>query len=265
MEIMVCVKQVPGSSNVEVDKETGVLKRDGSDSKMNPYDLYAVETALKIKEQTGAKLKAISMGPPPAQEVLKETFMMGADEAYLITDRKFGGADVLATSYTIAGGIKKAGEGKLPDLIVCGKQTTDGDTAQVGPELSEFLGIPMVPNVTKIVEVKDASIVVEMDLGHCVEVVEMTYPCLITVEKGIYTPRLPSYKLQKATADKQIPWFTLNDFEDKDEKHYGLNGSPTQVKRIFNPEPNTDRETWEGTTDEVAEKLFQKLIDMKIV
>ncbi|MBQ5859379.1 MAG: electron transfer flavoprotein subunit beta, partial [Selenomonadales bacterium] len=104
MEIMVCVKQVPGSSNVEVDKETGVLKRDGSDSKMNPYDLYAVETALKIKEQTGATLKAISMGPPPAQEVLKETFMMGADEAYLITDRKFGGADVLATSYTIAGG-----------------------------------------------------------------------------------------------------------------------------------------------------------------
>ena len=123
----------------------------------------------------------------------------------------------------------------------------------------------MVPNVTKIVEVKDASIVVEMDLGHCVEVVEMTYPCLITVEKGIYTPRLPSYKLQKATADKKIPWFTLNDFEDKDEKHYGLNGSPTQVKRIFNPEPNTDRETWEGTTDEVAEKLFQKLIDLKIV
>lgn len=133
MEIIVCIKQVPGTSKVEVDPVTGVLKRDGVDSKMNPYDLYALETAFQIKEQKGGTIKVISMGPPQATEIIKEAYMMGADEGALITDRKFAGADVLATSYTISQGIKKLGSF---DLILCGKQTTDGDTAQVGPELA---------------------------------------------------------------------------------------------------------------------------------
>ena len=141
MKIVVCIKQVPASSNVQIDPVTGVLIRDGNNTKMNPYDLYALEVALRIKEQTGATVKTITMGPPPAKDVLEESVWMGCDDGVLITDRKFGGADVVATSYTISQGIRSMGEF---DLIICGKQTTDGDTAQVGAEMAEALGIPHV-------------------------------------------------------------------------------------------------------------------------
>ena len=147
MNITVCIKQVPGSNKVEVDPVTGVLKRDGADSKMNPYDLYALETALQLKETYGGKVTVITMGPPSAEEVIKEAFSMGADEGYLMTDRKFAGADVLATAYTLSQGIRIAGDF---DVIICGKQTTDGDTAQVGPEMSEYLDIPCIANVIEI-------------------------------------------------------------------------------------------------------------------
>ena len=262
MEILVCVKQVPGTTQVEVDPVTGVLKRDGVDSKMNPYDLFAIETALRIKKDKGAIVKTITMGPPQAEKVIKESFSMGVDEGAIISDRKFGGADVLATSYTLSQGIKKISN---PDLIICGKQTTDGDTAQVGSEIAEFLNIPHVTNVTEIIEVKENSIIVEIDLPTSLEVCEITYPCLITVEKDIYQPRLPSFKLKMATKDKEIPMFTLNDFEDKDEQHYGLNGSPTQVKRIFPPTPNTDKDVLRGSSDELSEALFEKIVDLKII
>jgi electron transfer flavoprotein beta subunit len=262
MEILVCVKQVPGTSEVEVDEKTGVLKRDGIDSKMNPYDLYAIETAIKIKEDMGAKVKVISMGPPQASEIIKEAFMMGVDEGALLTDRKFAGADVLATAYTLSQGIKKIGNS---DLIICGKQTTDGDTAQVGPEIAEFLGIPHVANVRKIIEVKEDSIIVEMDMPDTIEVAEVLYPCLITVEKGIFQPRLPSFKLKIATKDKEIPFYGLKDFEDQNEMNYGLNGSPTQVLRIFPPESNTDHEMWKGTGEELSDRLFDKLKELKFV
>ncbi len=192
MEILTCIKQVPGTSEVEVDEKTGVLKRDGVDSKMNPYDLYALETALRIKKEKGSTLKVITMGPPQAKQIITESFMMGVDEGAILSDRKFAGADVLATSYTLSQGIKKLGN---PDLIICGKQTTDGDTAQVGPEIAEFLNIPHVTNVTKIIEVKDKSIVVEVDMPNTLETCEIQYPCLITVEKDIFQPRLPSFKL----------------------------------------------------------------------
>ncbi len=262
MEILVCVKQVPGTSEVEVDEKTGVLKRDGIDSKMNPYDLYAIETAIKIKEDMGAKVKVISMGPPQASEIIKEAFMMGVDEGALLTDRKFAGADVLATAYTLSQGIKKIGNS---DLIICGKQTTDGDTAQVGPEIAEFLGIPHVANVRKIIEVKEDSIIVEMDMSDTIEVAEVLYPCLITVEKGIFQPRLPSFKLKIATKDREIPFYGLKDFEDQNEMNYGLNGSPTQVLRIFPPESNTDHEMWKGTGEELSDRLFDKLKELKFV
>lgn len=262
MEILVCVKQVPGTTQVEVDPVTGVLKRDGVDSKMNPYDLFAIETALRIKKDKGAIVKTITMGPPQAEKVIKESFSMGVDEGAIISDRKFGGADVLATSYTLSQGIKKISN---PDLIICGKQTTDGDTAQVGSEIAEFLNIPHVTNATEIIEVKENSIIVEIDLPTSLEVCEITYPCLITVEKDIYQPRLPSFKLKMATKDKEIPMFTLNDFEDKDEQHYGLNGSPTQVKRIFPPTPNTDKDVLRGSSDELSEALFEKIVGLKII
>lgn len=262
MEILVCIKQVPGTSKVEVDEKTGVLKRDGVDSKMNPYDLYALETALRIKEENGGELSVISMGPPQAMDVIREAYMMGVDKGALISDRKFAGADVLATSYTISQGIRKMGN---LDLILCGKQTTDGDTAQVGPEMAEYLGIPHVANVLKILEVKEKSIVIEMDMPNTIEVAEVKFPCLLTVEKDIFQPRLPSYKKKLETKGREIQSICLNDFEDKDENKYGLNGSPTQVERIFPPSANTDRETWTGDSEEISDRLVNKLKELKYV
>ena len=147
MNILVCIKQVPGSTNVEVDPVTGVLKRDGIQSKMNPYDLYALEAALSLSESYGGKVDVITMGPPQAKEIIIEAIAMGAEGGAILSDRKFAGADVLATAYTISQGIKKMGE---YDLIICGKQTTDGDTAQVGAEVAEFLNLPNVSNVLSI-------------------------------------------------------------------------------------------------------------------
>lgn len=263
MEIVVCIKQVPGTSEVEVDEVTGVLKRDGIDSKMNPYDLYAVETAIKIKEQNGACVSVLTMGPPQAKDVIREAYMMGADKGVLLTDRRFAGADVLATSYTIAQGVKKIAQDTTVDLIICGKQTTDGDTAQVGPELAEFLNIPHIANVRKLIEVKEDSVVVEMDMPDTVEIAQIQFPCLITVEKDIFTPRLPSFRKKLETKDREIQEYTLDDFEDKNENNYGLNGSPTQVRRIFPPKGNTDHEIWTGTSDELADRICEKLIEMK--
>jgi electron transfer flavoprotein beta subunit len=260
MNILVCIKQVPETSKVEVDPVTGVLKRDGVDSKMNPYDLYALETALRIREEVGGIVKVISMGPPQAVEIIKEAYMMGADEGALLSDRRFAGADVLATSYTISQGIRKMGN---IDLILCGKQTTDGDTAQVGPETAEYLEIPHIANVIKIEEIKDKSIVVEMDMPNTIEVAEIQFPCLLTVEKDIYQPRLPSYKKKLATTDREVRMLSLKDFEDQNEKKYGLNGSPTQVERIFPPAVNTDKEIWNGSGPELAERLTDKLKELK--
>lgn len=262
MEILTCIKQVPGTTEVEVDEATGVLKRDGVDSKMNPYDLFALETALRIKKEYNATLKVITMGPPQAKQIIEESFMMGADEGAIISDRKFAGADVLATSYTISQGIKKMGN---PDIIICGKQTTDGDTAQVGPEVAEFLNIPHVTNVTKIIDVKEDSIVVEIDMPNTLEVCEVKYPCLMTVEKDIFQPRLPSFKLKMETKHREIPIYSLNDFEDKNEMNYGLNGSPTQVLKIFPPTPNTDKDILRGSSDELSEALISKLKDFKLI
>ncbi len=262
MDIFVCIKQVPGTTEVEVDEKTGVLKRDGIDSKMNPYDLYAVETAIKIKEEKKGEVTVLSMGPPQAAEIIGEAYMMGADRGALFTDMKFAGADVLATAYTLAQGIKKLGN---PDLIICGKMTTDGDTAQVGPEIAEFLDIPHVANVKKILEIKEDSIVLEMDMPHTIEIVDVKLPCLITVEKGIYQPRLPSFKRKIATKDREIPFYSLKDLDDHDEMKYGLDGSPTQVKRIFPPEANTDQEIWKGSGEELSERLVDKLGELKFL
>lgn len=262
MEVLVCIKQVPGTTKVDIDPETGVLKRSGVESKMNPYDLFALETAFRVREKMGGTINVLTMGPPQAKDIIQEAYMMGVDGGILLTDRKFGGADVLATSYTLAQAVKIIG---TPDLIICGKQTTDGDTAQVGPEIAEFLGIPHVANVRKIINLGEKSITVEMDMPETVEIQEIKYPCLITVEKDIYTPRLPSYKKKLEVINKEIRILSLNDLEDKNEKHYGLNGSATQVERVFPPKVNNDKELWEGTGEELTERLFNKLKELKFV
>ena len=259
MNIIVCIKQVPASSDVKIDPVTGVLIRDGNNTKMNPYDLYALEVALQIKEKTGAKVSALTMGPNSAMQVLQEAIWMGCDEGTVLSDRKFAGADVVATSYTISQGVKAIGD---YDLIICGKQTTDGDTAQVGPEMAEALGIPHACYVDKILEVKEKSIVVRSNLDKTLETMELQYPCLITVDKGAVTPRLPSYKRSVVFKDYQFN-ITFDNLNDKDETHYGLKGSPTQVEKMFNPDKNTNKVILKGNTDEVTKQLFDVLKDNK--
>ena len=261
MKIAVCIKQVPGATQVEIDQDTGTLKRDGVPAKMNPFDLYAIETAMRIKEATNAELTAFTMGPPQAEAVLREAFMMGADRAVLISDRRFGGADVLATGYTISQGLRAAGDF---DLIVCGRQTTDGDTAQVGAELAEFLGIPHVTNVCAICEIATDAIVADIDWPLQTARCRLPFPCLITVDKNIFEPRLPSFKLKMSTADRPIIRIGLDDLPDRDEKHYGLSGSPTRVKRIFPPDAKNGHEVW-SAADNPAEKLHTLLADRKFL
>lgn len=262
MNIVVCIKQVPISSDVEIDPKTGTLKRDGVDSKINPYDLYAIEAAMTIKEKTKAKVTAVTMGPPQAKEILKEAMMMGIDDVIILSDRKFAGADVLATAYALSQGIKKL---SAADIIICGKQTTDGDTAQIGPELAAFLNIPHAAYVSNILKVNDNSITVECDMDETIQTCRIKLPALITVGVEIGQPRLPSFRLKMQTRDKNIDIFTLNDLLDKNEDNYGLNGSPTQVIKIFPPEIRTEKETWEGDSESSTNKLVSKLIDFKLI
>jgi electron transfer flavoprotein beta subunit len=261
MHIIVCIKQVPGTSNVQVDPLTGVLKRDGVESKLNPYDLFALETAFALRARQGGTVTAVTMGPQQAEAVLREALCMGADRGVLLSDRRFAGSDVVATSYTLSQGIRRIG---AFDLIVCGKQTTDGDTAQVAAETAEFLRLPSAANVGEILEITDTHLVARLNLDRYIQVQRMPLPCLISVDKDVNTPRLPSYKRKCTLPEGLISAMTLEDFEDRDERHYGLLGSPTQVERIFAPEKNEQQEVWEGTSEEVAGRLYALLKDKKL-
>ncbi len=262
MKVLVCIKQVPGSNNVEVDEKTGVLKRSGVASKMNPYDLYAIETALTLTERYGGSVEVITMGPPQAKSIIIEAICMGAERGCVLSDRKFAGADVLATAYTLSQGIKKCGE---YDLIICGKQTTDGDTAQVGAELSEYLNIPNVSNVLSIDDVSDGKITLTAALDNKTVKQTVKTPALISTESEINTPRLPSYKVKQNTGDDLVKFLSFADFDDKDEKKYGLAGSATQVERIFPPEKNTEKRSVLGTAEEQTSELLTLISTLKMI
>ena len=262
MNILVCIKQVPGSNNVEVDPVTGVLKRSGIQSKMNPYDLYAIETALTLTEKYGGRVECITMGPPQAKSVVVEAICMGAEKGTVLSDRKFAGADVLATAYTISQGIKKCGDF---DLIICGKQTTDGDTAQVGAEVAEYLSIPNVSNVLSVEDVQNDKIILKAALDNKTVTQSIKLPCLISVEGDINTPRLPSFKVKQGIQDDLVKFLSFADFDDQDEKHYGLAGSATQVERIFPPEKNTKKINVSGNSDEQAGALFELVSSLKMI
>lgn len=262
MVIVVCIKQVPSNSDVDIDEETGVLRRAGVESKINPYDLFAIEAALQLKERCGATVYAITMGPPQAREIIREAFMMGVDEGVMLSDSRFAGADVLATAFTLAQGIRKL---PGPDLIVCGKQTTDGDTAQVGPEIANFLDIPHVVNVRAIREIDQSSVTVETDMERTTSILRVELPCLLAVDPGIGQPRLPSFRKKMQTLDREVKIFSLDDFEDRDDRKYGLLGSPTQVIRIFPPPVRTGHETWEGDGDDLSARMVEKLADLKFL
>ena len=262
LKIVVCMKQVPGTNKVEMDPVTGVLCRNTASTKINPFDLYSLEIGLSLAEIWGGNVRTISMGPSQARKVIEESICMGAAGGTVISDKRFAGADVLATSYTLAQGIRKTGDF---DLVLCGKQTTDGDTAQVGPELAEHLGIPHVCNVVEIGECTKEHIHIKaLQDGLLVEQT-VRMPCLLCIEDGIKTPRLPSYKRKLKMDSASINILTLNDMENTDEKAYGLSGSPTQVVKMFPPEKRQERELWEDDEKILAEKLFYLLCRKKII
>ena len=262
MKCIVCVKQVPDTANVEVDPVTGVLKRDGTQSKLNPYDLYAMESALGMKEQQGGTVDVITMGPGQAREALKECMCMGADRAGLISDRKFAGADVVATSYTLSQGIEMLGGA---DLILCGRQTTDGDTAQIGPAIAEHLHIPHCAWVSAIEEADAEQITLKQDFGSVTQISRMNYPCLVTVDKDICVPRLPSWRLTKETQDRPVRVVTFDDLPRPDLTRFGAVGSPTRVERIFAPEAGAASVVLEGSAAEKADQLTKLLAERKYI
>ena len=261
MEIVVCVKQVPDTTEVKIDPVTNTLIRQGVPSIVNPFDKNAVEAALQLKEKHGGKVTVITMGPAQAKDALKECLAMGADEALLISDRAFGGADTLATSYTLACAIKKLGH---IDMIICGKQAIDGDTAQVGPEIAEHLGLTQVTCVSKI-EVEGSTVKVEREHEEGYEIIATQIPVLLTVLKSINEPRLPTVKGTMKANRKEIPTWTAGDM-DVNLEQLGLKGSPTQVRRIFTPQQRVQGELIQaGSAREAAAKLAGKLLEAKIV
>ena len=261
MNIVACIKQVPSSSNVDINPETGTLIRNSAAGKMNPFDLFALECAVQMKDNYSAHITAITMGPPQSDKILKEAFMMDVDEAILLTDRAFAGADVLATSYALSQAIKSLGK---TDLIICGKQTTDGDTAQVGPAISEFLKIPHISNVSEIVEVNETSLTVYQEQSDKYKLlVNVPFPCLITVEKDICLVRLPSYKIGLKNKHKQIKTLTLENMPDKNPNNYGLLGSATQVERIFPPDDYNEKVILDGEDENIGIALLEHLINAK--
>lgn len=253
---------MPAGTKAEIDPETGAMKRLSGDTRTNPYDLFALETALSLREQLGGTVTVLTMGPTHAEEMIRDAYTMGADEGVILSDKKFAGADVLATSYALAQAIHVLGDA---DLIICGRQTTDGDTAQVGPALAEHLGIPHAAWVSEIVSIDQKAVCVRQDLASVTQVSEMSYPCLITVDKDMCVPRLPSYILKKKTAGRPVHILTFEDMPDQDLSRYGLIGSPTSVERMFAP-PEVEKQVYlEGDADEKAGKIFSILTGKKII
>jgi electron transfer flavoprotein alpha/beta subunit len=261
VEILVCIKQVPDTAEVKIDPITNTLIRQGVPSIVNPFDKNALEAALQLKDKHGGKVTVISMGPPQAKDALKECLAMGADQAILISDRAFGGSDTLATSYTLAAAIRKIG---TYDMIFCGKQAIDGDTAQVGPEIAEHLGIAQITYVAKI-EVDGDAVSVEREYEEGYGIIKAKLPLLISVVKSINEPRYPTIKGTMKANRAEIPVWTMADLE-VDEQKLGLKGSPTQVRRIFTPPRRTEGVIIQkSTARESVAVLFEKLSDAKII
>lgn len=255
MNIIVCIKQVPNTADVKIDPKTNTLIREGVESIINPFDTYAIEEAVRLRERFGGKVTVLSMGPPQAEAALREAISLGCDEAILISDRAFAGSDTWATSYTLSQAIKKIG---AFDVILCGKQASDGDTAQVGPGIATHLDIPQVTYVKKIEQIQDNKGRVQRLVEEGYEVIETSLPCLFTVVKEINVPRLPSLKGKIKAKSAHITVWTAKDL-GCDPKMIGLDGSPTKVVKIFNPPPRKGGVKLTGEPTEVVDKLVELL------
>jgi len=256
MRILVCIKEVPDTTEVKIDPETGTLIRADVPAILNPFDMYALEAALEIKDENSTtEVIVLSMGPPQAEKNLRETIAMGVDDVYLITDRAFAGADTWATSYTLSTAIKHIGD---IDLIFAGKQAIDGDTAQTGPGIAEWLNLPQATFVKKIDKIGEKAIVVERSTETVYEVIEIQFPAVITIVKGDSEPRLPSLRGMMKAKRAEIHKLT-SEFLHVDEDKIGLTGSPTQVRKIFTPEKRKGGVIWEGDPAEIAERLVSEI------
>lgn len=255
MNIIVCIKQVPETTEVRINLETNTLIREGVKAIINPFDMYAIEEAVRLKEKFGGKATVICMGPPQAEAALKEAISMGIDEGILVCDRAFAGSDTWATSYTLTGAIKKIG---TFDVIICGKQASDGDTAQVGPGISAHLDIPQVTYVKKIVEVKDGLMRVERLMEEGYEIIQTPLPAVITVVKEINEPRIPSLKGMMRAKSAKITVWTQKEL-NLDPQKIGLCGSPTRVVKIFTPPQRVGGQMLAGEPQEIVDKLVELL------
>ena len=260
MNIIVCIKQVPNTTDVRIDPVTNTLIREGVESVINPFDAYAIEEAVRLRERCGGKVTALTMGPPQAENALREALSLGCDEAVLVSDRKFAGSDTWATSYTLAAAIRKIADF---DVILCGKQASDGDTAQVGPGIATHLDIPQVTYVKKITQISAELAKVERMTEEGYDVVETPLPCLFTVVKEINTPRMPSLKGMMRAKSAKIPKWTADDIE-ADPAALGLDGSPTRVVKIFTPEQRKGGELLKGDTGDISKELVELLKDIVI-
>lgn len=261
MEIVVCIKQVPETSKVRINPETNTLMREGVQSIINPFDMYAIEEAIRLKEAHGGKVTILTMGPPQAESALREALSLGADEACLVSDRAFAGSDTWVTAYTLAAAIRKLGP---VDLILCGKQAIDGDTAQVGPSLADQLGIPFVAFVRRIRTVGSGELLVERMFEEGYEVVRLPLPGLITVVKEINEPRLPSLKGKMRAKKAEIIALGRGDLEVEDP-FLGLDGSPTRVVKIFSPDLRRSGVKWQADAEEMAQNLVKGLKEQGII
>lgn len=261
MKILVCVKQVPDTNEVKIDPVKGTLIRDGVPSILNPDDANALEAALQLKDKDETvKVAALTMGPPQASYMLRECLAMGADEAYLLSDRAFGGADTCATSTTIAAGIRKVGD---VDLIFAGRQAIDGDTAQVGPQVAQRLGVPVVTYVQDV-RMGDKKVTVQRQMEDGYEVIEAITPCLLTCVKELNVPRYMSVGSIVDAYKKEITVWNHEDVALAPED-CGLNASPTQVFRSFTPPQKGKGEMLSGTTGDMAAVLVEKLMEKHLI
>lgn len=257
MHIVVCIKQVPETADVRINPETNTLMREGVAAVVNPFDMYAIEEGLRMKAKLGGKVTVITMGPPQAESALREAISMGADAGILISDRAFAGSDTWATSYTLAQALRKIGD---YGIVLCGKQASDGDTAQVGPGIAAHLGLPQITYVRRIEEFDATRILAERLLETGVEVIESPLPCVLTVVKELNEPRLPSLKGKLAAKKAELVRWSAADL-DCAAASIGLEGSPTKVVKIFTPPPRQGGIVLKGEPEEIVPSLVEKLKD----
>lgn len=264
MNIIVLIKQVPDMEKVKFDREKGRIDRSSAGTEINPFDLNALEAALLISEKIGAKVTALTMGPPQAEDVLREAIARGADEGILLTDMKFGGSDVKATSSILSAAIKKIGE---YDLIIAGIQTVDGDTGQVGPEIAGYLGIPHISNVESIREFTENDINVVSSVWESHYLKKGKYPLLLTATKDLNVPRLPSFKNKMKARKAEITKWGYDDLKEiLDETKIGIKGSPTKVKKIEVPvESKREGKLYKNSDEKAVLDILNVLKENKII